>query len=455
MYNFRRFLTISGLAVPILGTGLTFGQTPTAGDLKMPPGPPAYASAAPVDSTKIDPTAPVGTLVMPASGTDTTSVLMNPTSGRTGSNGQQGSHPVAVQGNILGVNTVPTFGGAFAGQAAPGEGQLFKYTMVGNPLDGAITTTIPTNIDEIDWRLLNADGSLFQTVKFSPFSSLTLNSPNFQTAKYSSSPSPTQFGDAVQRAEFYGSLDHGSTSWHTMLSQTVVNKSTITVPYFVTLLLGNGTTVKARSYFTGTAPDGNTFVLMLDALFDFLFENEVVSQINLGSFLTDGINVTAFPNTFLFSLNPSNPNAPGGCCVLGFHTYFFDTSAVPQNRWLTIYESWISPGLFGAGFQDVSALSHELSETLNDPFLDNATPNWQFPGQPPGSTVCQNNLETGDPIEALPNATFPITIDGYTYHPQNEAMLPWFGMGTSNAINGAFSYPDTTVLPTASKPCGT
>jgi hypothetical protein len=127
---------------------------------------------------------------------------------------------------------------------------------------------------------------------------------------------------------------------------------------------------------------------------------------------------------------------------------------VPQDRWLTRYESWISPGVFGGGFQDVAALSHEVSETFNDLFLDNATPIWQFPGQPANSKVCQGNLETGDPIEVLSNSALPLTLSGYTYHPQNEALLQWFGMGaTSNAIDGAFSYPDTTVLPHSALPC--
>ena len=64
-------------------------------------------------------------------------------------------------------------------------------------------------------------------------------------------------------------------------------------------------------------------------------------------------------------LNVSNPNTPGGCCVLGFHTYFanFD-GTFPQHRFISQYASWISPGLFGAGFQDVTALSHELAESF-------------------------------------------------------------------------------------------
>ena len=60
---------------------------------------------------------------------------------------------------------------------------------------------------------------------------------------------------------------------------------------------------------------------------------------------------------------------------------------------------------------------------------------------------CQNNLESGDVIEGLPNATFPMTMDGFTYHPQNEALLQWFAFESpSSAIGGAYSYPDTTIL---------
>jgi len=67
-------------------------------------------------------------------------------------------------------------------------------------------------------------------------------------------------------------------------------------------------------------------------------------------------------------------------------------------------------------------------------------------------------LETGDPVEVLSTATVPIPVkEGrriFTYHPQTEALLQWFEMGkTSNAIDGAFSYPDETALPHSAVPC--
>ena len=63
------------------------------------------------------------------------------------------------------------------------------------------------------------------------------------------------------------------------------------------------------------------------------------------------------------------------------------------------------------------ALSHEMSETFNDPFVNNATPWWLSP-----SGQCQNNLEDGDVIEGLPNPTFPVKLNGVTWHPQTEAL---------------------------------
>ncbi len=151
-----------------------------------------------------------------------------------------------------------------------------------------------------------------------------------------------------------------------------------------------------------------------------------------------------FPNAYLYT--GGNPN---NCCILGFHTYDIEPGSASngwqERRYVLNYSSWISPGLFGGGFQDVTALSHELSETFNDPFVNNATPWWLSP-----SGQCQNNLEVGDVIEGLPNPTFPINLNGATWHPQTEALLPWFaGVTPSKAIHHAYSYPDITALTAA------
>jgi hypothetical protein len=117
------------------------------------------------------------------------------------------------------------------------------------------------------------------------------------------------------------------------------------------------------------------------------------------------------------------------------------------------FSSWMSPGIFRFGAGDITALSHEMSELFNDPFVDafgdNFTPWWKAP-----NGLCQDNRETGDVIENLPDQVFPITMHGFTYHPQNEALLPYFEFQQppSNAIDGAYSYPDTSVLSGPSAP---
>ena len=106
-----------------------------------------------------------------------------------------------------------------------------------------------------------------------------------------------------------------ASNWHTNLQPTVTNRVAIVVPRFVDVQLSNGHVVQARSYFVGTAADGNTFVLMLDILFDLFFGNEVNNEITAGNFTSDSVNMTLFPNTFLFSLNANKPDTPGTCCV--------------------------------------------------------------------------------------------------------------------------------------------
>jgi hypothetical protein len=364
-----------------------------------------------------------------------------------------GSASSPVGGVIPGLDTVPTFAGAFAGQAGPSLGTVFPFIMVGNDPRIGKTTSIPTKITAVSLRLLNSDGTLRATMPFAPFEDLTEDSPNFETANYTSGRH-LQFGDAVQRAEFFHSMDD---EWHTVLGEpTFVNRVTLTIPRFVNVRFPDGTVKAVQAYFFGHAPNGDPFVELLDLLFNALNTGQVVNDIVAGNFTTDAININMYPNTFLSSINTQGQMA--SCCVLGFHTYFFGTSVTPQPRWIFNFASWISPGLFGAGFQDVTALSHEISETLNDPFVNTRTPVWQFPGQPPNSKVCQNNLETGDPVEVLRTATVPIRLrerrEVFTYHPQTEALLQWFEMGKkSDAIGGAFSYPDASALPHSALPC--
>jgi hypothetical protein len=170
---------------------------------------------------------------------------------------------------------------------------------------------------------------------------------------------------------------------------------------------------------------------------------------NAGEVTTKDISTFLFPNTYLYDLN--------GCCTLGFHTYDYEpgdaSNGNVEKRYVLNYSSWISPGVFAGGFEDITALSHEIAEIYNDPFVasdnvHNVTPWWRAP-----NGNCGDVIETGDVIEGLPNGVYPITMNGYTYHPQNEALRQWFEFKSpSSAIHGAYSYPDETVLTRLSAP---
>lgn len=369
--------------------------------------------------------------------------------GRAGNGGLQ----------IFGMDSVPTFTGAFVSPNPsildPIPNGLFPFIMIGNDPTRGGTTVIPAKMTAVSLQLLKPNGGVFANVPFGPFEDRTEDSPNFRDANYT--VGRTQFGDAIQRAEFFNHMDE---SWHTLLRPRFVNHVTIQIPATVQVQIGNNAPVTAVAYVTEPAPDGSTVVFLLDLLFNFLDSNLAIDDIIAGNFTTDAMNYHVYPNTFLFSLNLADPTQPGPCCVLGFHEYFFDPTATPQPRWIYSFASWISPNIPGFGdFQDVTALSHETSEAMNDPFGNTIVPTWQFPGVPANDNVdCQANLETGDPVEVLSPATVPIVTrerhEVFTYHPQTEALLQWFEMGaTSDAIGEAFSYPNTAILPHSAIPC--
>ena len=281
--------------------------------------------------------------------------------------GEEGHRPNV--STIDGMDTVATFSGAFINQAGPSLGTLFPYIFMGNHPSAGGTTTIPAQITTVSLQLLNPDGSLRVTVPFT-FRDLVEDSPNFEEANYRSGRH-LQYSDAVHRAQFFNTMGEG---WHTVLRPKFVNDVTFTIPRFVNVQFADGSVKSVQAYRVGTAPDGNHFVLMLDLLFNFLYRNQVVSDIVAGNFTTDALSTMMLPNTFLYSID--NQGQLANCCVLGFHTYFRIPSAIPQPRWVTQFASWISPGLLGAGFQDVTALAHETAEAFADPFVNNIFTNF-------------------------------------------------------------------------------
>jgi hypothetical protein len=101
-------------------------------------------------------------------------------------------------GTLFGIQTVPTFSGAFAPEAGSSQGRIFPFLMMGTDPQAGGTTNIPTKITEVSLALLNPNGTANMTVPFTTaFNQVMVNSPNFANiVAYDSSPVATQFADA-------------------------------------------------------------------------------------------------------------------------------------------------------------------------------------------------------------------------------------------------------------------
>jgi hypothetical protein len=307
------------------------------------------------------------------------------------------------------------------------QGQVFPYTMVGNAPTRGGETEFETQLIPISFffdEFVDQNGNNI-VIDVNPILPAFFNSPNFANASYTTGF--TQFGDAVQRAEFFKVAEP---EWRNLL-----DRPHILTPVQVEVPFGSSQVLQT--------PSG-----IIVALIDFNF---MISQLNTMVQLEE-LEVTALP---IFLTRNALFTDSTGCCTLGFHTAFETKVQGPLHFVQTLaFATWPEQGIFqDPQIADAITISHEISEWMNDPFANNVVPPWQFPD----GSGCSNLLETGDPVEVLPNPAFPVTIDGVTYHPQTEALLPWFSRPATNtlSIGGAFSYPDTTALPTASKPCPT
>lgn len=391
------------------------------------------------------------TLLVAMSGLAILSLLLAAAVTRYTSNVQAASGPIPDDGQVHAqfstgagaggfrtTNTIPYWSSSFTF-----NGSTFPFTMVGtSPFTTDATTTVPTVLIPLKFVFSpksNLGGGNFSDVR-DPFTvdhvtgltsvQATLDSPIFQKAAYPDGVGTVQFGDAIQRATFDKT---GGSGYHVLLgTPTILPEATFDVP----ANLADVHRISARI-------DIGWFSDRL---------NELMNSLHLDPHT---LPIFATYNTLLYT-----NNNPAACCVLGFHgaprPQCRVTCAVNGNGaqpvQTFIYESWLSPGVsVNPGLQDNFALSHEVSEWLNDPFTDNLVPPWLALGPAP---FCQGNLETGDVLEELDNAPFSVTINGLTFHVQSEALLPWFErQSPSTAVAGAYSYPDTTLAPTFAQSC--
>jgi hypothetical protein len=312
-----------------------------------------------------------------------------------------------------------------------GTSRQLPFNIVGtNPANGAATTTIPTVIVPIKVVYQTAGGLFLDGTNVVP---AVQNSPIFLTADYAGGGTDlgvTQFGDALQRGEFW-QLPGFSQNYHVLLGMPTIAPT-------VTVTVANST-------------QGNLYRLRSGGLLGVVTSSFFDAQLNtllpsytanmLPIFLTDNV-YEGFDGTI------------GTCCILGYHNSQ-GPPATTAKTW--IYAAYTEPGTFVSDvILDVQPLSHEVAEWLNDPFVGafafgflNIIPPAILPGQ---GGACIINFETGDPLEAPP-AVFTQVTNGTTYHLQDEVFLPWYLHTTpSFSVNGWYTLQNT--FATFSSLCG-
>lgn len=301
-----------------------------------------------------------------------------------------GAHPAA------GAKTIPFWSSSFSYQD-----HTYPYSMVGSsPFAGSRQTTVPTRI--LPLRLVFADGTVLDGTDDV---ASTVASPIFQTANFSSGR--TQYGDAIQRAEFWTSTE--GTNYHVWLAQPLVrDTTTIKVPADVGSTFTTGGGVKVGEVKIG-----------------WFYYHVIVKLLH-----SQKIRATVLPIYLTKDIVLQIGSNPNNCCVFGFHGA--ELNGLNTYAWA----SYMSPGVFPAkyGIRDVNGLSHEIAEWYNDPFVNNIVPEWFTPTAP--QYGCTNILEVGDPLVG-----FFFRKNGYSL--QDEAFYSWFARDVpSQGINGQYTFRD-------------
>jgi hypothetical protein len=323
------------------------------------------------------------------------------------------------------------------------NGKTYGYNMVGvDPATNA-TSTVPVDIIPLNISFAADGGFPLNGTDVVPS---TVASPIFQSNDYSTVTDSTsgagplsaanvgQYEDAIMRSQFnkVGSAYHLNFGTPNVWAPVTFN-----VP-------------RNQGFIAG----GDTFLVGLVNVSWFSGQlNNLMKQLNLDPthlpiFLTN--------NTMLY-IGP-DPSKPGTCCIIGYHGAAHSTgsgtgrvhsNSGSQPLQTFAYAAYTAPGTFGddkdpatGGYwiKDIHALSHEIAEWGDDPFVNNAVNPWLTPTAP--QYGCTGVLETGDPVVGIGfkigTNTFDTTIhsDG-GYHPEDEVFLPWFARTSPNTTSQA------------------
>jgi len=302
-------------------------------------------------------------------------------------------------------------------------GTNFTYSMIGkNPFvaQAKPSTTIKTYIQPVVVHFSNGDtwdptaGDSCDTT-----SALvrTQKSPAFVAQPWSfggTSVGTAQYVDAFQRAGFFNQTKPTGINpgYHVKLTAITLPKITVNVP-------------NASAAEETTLSCGNHLLGGIDINY---WDNLVQTQILPHMVSAQGVTLKDFP-FFLFGNVVMFDGSPGNCCILGYH-FSKGSGGTFQSYGNSMYDN---SGVF-SGSGDISAITHEISEWMDDPNGSNPTKPWGHIGQVSG---CQGNLEVGDPLSGTVKTR---ALNGKTYHVQELAFYSWFyHQNPSQGVNGWFS----------------
>ena len=322
-------------------------------------------------------------------------------------------------------NTVPYFQGWFI---TGSRNSIYPFATVGGIPTPGVTTTLNTQLIPLITVLLvggNTVAVYDPTIPNDPQGddmTLITQSPLYDaTTTYPGPPAITgQVVDTAQQATYH------TLNWHTVLNPT---SSGIVWIQFLEFNNGDWATYCGKICFP--AFNINT----ISTNFAFILASENPLNTTAPVIVTD----------YLTAFDPSS----GSCCILGYHTAQNNTDingpGVLVWGWGTFIPQADNSDFAPFG-NDVMVLSHEISELVNDPFVNtNVSPYVD------GSvSFAQGNLETGDCIEAMAavdviyNVPLNTTGGPYTYTLQNTCTLDWFRRNPFNG--GIYSWPSEHTL---------
>jgi hypothetical protein len=306
--------------------------------------------------------------------------------------------------------------------------RTFPYTMVGkSPFNAQAdpVTTVSTAIVPI--KIVLSNGHTYDpTVADScaPSSSITrtLASPLFATKKYTWGGTVVgtgQFVSIFRRAEFWPQTKPTGVNpgYQVTLAPTTLSAITVNVP------AGIGA--------EGTLSCG-TFAGIEINWWDNYVRNTLMPQLATQGVGSDDFVLFELSNVVEYITTTAN------CCVLGYHNAFTN----PADGGVTTYGTAMFDNSHGAfDGADISVLTHEIAEWMDDPLVDgvnNNTKPWGHIGQVLG---CQDNLEVGDPLSGTLQT---VSLGGVTWHPQELAFFSWFyHQNPSHGVNHWFSSHGT------------